>query len=152
MEPMPDAPPRYLGLDIGTKRIGVAVSDALGLLAHPLLTVYRKGNRDDLRSVARLARRHGCAAFIVGNPLHMSGEKSAQAFKVQAFAQQLNEISGLPIHLWDERLTTAEAHATLYAADRPRGEHRAVIDQVAATIILQGFLDARQASRPGTGV
>ncbi len=142
-----EAPP-YLGLDIGTKRIGVAVSDPSGLLASPLLTVYRTRPRDDLRSVARLARRHGCTAVVAGLPLHISGEPSPMAAKVERFAAELAQLSGLPVHLWDERLTTAEAHAILYAAGRPRAEHARVVDQVAAVLILQGFLDARRDAHP----
>ncbi len=139
----------YLGLDIGSKRIGVALSDHSGLLASPLLTVYRARPRDDLRSVARLARRHGCSAFVAGLPLHMSGERSPTAVKVEAFAAELTKLSGLAVHLWDERLTTSEAHAILYAAGRRRAEHARVVDQVAAVLILQGFLDARRDPPPG---
>lgn len=140
--------PRYLGLDVGNSRIGVAVSDELGLTAQPVLTLERKRrgsgtSRDDLRSLARLARRFSVAGIVVGNPLHMSGEDSPQAARTQAFAQALGELSGVPIHMWDERLTTQEAHQILYEAGHPRQEHRRVVDQVAATLILQSFLDQR---------
>lgn len=140
-----DRPPRYLALDIGSKRIGVAVSDELGLAAQPVLTLERKRNpRDDLRSLARLARRYGVAGIVVGNPLHLSGELSARAAKTQAFAAELGELTGLPMHLWDERLTTHEAHQILYEAGRARQEHGRLVDQVAATLILQSFLDERK--------
>lgn len=139
---LPDRPRRYLALDIGSKRIGVAVSDELGLTAQPVLTLERKRNpRDDLRSLGRLARRYGVAAIVVGNPLHLSGEQSPRAANTQAFAAELGELTGLPIHLWDERLTTHEAHQILYKAGHARQEHRYVVDQVAATLILQSFLD-----------
>jgi putative Holliday junction resolvase len=140
------APPtRYLGLDVGNRRIGVAVSDELGLTAQPVLTLERRHNRrDDLRSLARLARRFSVAGIVVGNPMHLSGDLSPQAAKTQAFAAELGELSGLPIHLWDERLTTREAHQILYEAGHPRQEHRRVVDQVAATLILQSFLDEKQ--------
>ncbi len=134
----------YLGLDFGSKRIGVALSDPSGLLATPLLTVYRTRPRDDMRSVARLARRHGCAAVVAGLPLHMSGERSPMAAKIEAFGAELTQFSGLPVHFWDERLTSSEAHGLLYAAGRPRAEHAGVVDQVAAVLILQGFLDSRR--------
>ena len=138
------APPRYLGLDIGTRRIGVAVSDELGLTAQPLLTLERRSNRrEDLRSLARLCRRFGVAAIVVGNPLHLSGELSPQAARTQAFAAALGELTGLPIQLWDERLTTREAHQILYEAGHERQKHRKVVDQVAATLILQEFLDRK---------
>jgi len=124
----------------------VAVSDELGLTAQPVLTLERKRaapgiSRDDLRSLARLARRFGVVGIVVGNPVHLSGDVSSQAERTQAFAAELGELSGLPIHFWDERLTTREAHQILYEAGHARQEHGQVVDQVAATLILQGFLD-----------
>ena len=83
--------------------------------------------------------------IVVGNPVHLSGDPSPQAAKTQAFAVQLGELSGLPIHLWDERLTTREAHQILYEAGHARQRHRRVVDQVAATLILQSFLNGREA-------
>jgi putative Holliday junction resolvase len=103
----------------------------------------RRNARDDVRSLARLARRFSVAAIVVGNPLHISGEKSLRSESTQAFAAELEEFTGLPIHLWDERLTTREAHQVLYHAGRPRQDHRRVVDQVAATLILQSFLNNR---------
>jgi putative holliday junction resolvase len=139
--------PRYLGLDIGSRRIGVAVSDELGLTAQPVLTLERRGgcqdSRSDLRSLARLCRRFGVAGIVVGNPLRLSGEHSPQTVRTQAVAAELGKLTGLPIHLWDERLTTSEAHQILYQAGRTRQEHRRVVDQVAATLILQSFLDEK---------
>lgn len=141
--------PRYLALDVGSKRIGIAVSDELGLTAQPVLTLERRRNpREDLRSIARLCRRYAVVSIVVGNPLNLAGEISPQAAKVQAFAAGLGELTGLPIHLWDERLTTHEAHELLYEAGHARQDHRRVVDQVAATLILQSFLD-RQADRAG---
>jgi putative Holliday junction resolvase len=134
-----------MGLDIGDRRIGVAVSDELGLTAQPVLTLVRKNRKLDMKSLGRLLRKYGCAAIVAGNPLYMSGDLSPQAEKAQAFAQHLREEFGVPVHLWDERLTTTEAHRHLHAAGRPGSEHRAVVDQVAAVLILQGFLDARRA-------
>lgn len=134
--------PRYLGLDIGNRRIGVAVSDELGLTAQPVLTLERKSSRrEDLRSLARLARRFAVAGIVVGNPVHLSGETSPQAAKTRAFAEELKALTGLPIHFQDERLTTHEAHRILYEAGHARRQHRRVVDQVAATLILQEFLD-----------
>jgi putative holliday junction resolvase len=139
--------PRYLGLDVGNRRIGVAVSDELGLTAQPVLTIERRHNqREDLRSLARLCRRFGVAGIVVGNPLHLSGDLSPQADKTQSFAAELGTLTGLPIHLWDERLTTREAHQILYEAGHPRQAHRRVVDQVAATLILQSFLDQKAVS------
>jgi putative Holliday junction resolvase len=142
---MNEALARYLALDVGSKRIGVAVSDELGLTAQPVLTLERRHNsREDLRSLARLARRYKVAGIVVGNPLHLSGEQSARSMKTQIFADALGELTGLPIHLWDERLTTHEAHQVLYEAGHARQDHRPLLDQVAATLILQSFLDDRQ--------
>lgn len=137
--------PRYLGLDVGNRRIGVAVSDELGLTAQPVLTLERRRNtREDLRSLARLCRRFGVVGIVVGNPIHISGEASPQATRTQLFAQQLGELTGLPIHMWDERLTSEEAHQILYEAGHERQEHRRVVDQVAATLILRSFLEDRE--------
>jgi putative holliday junction resolvase len=136
-------PPRYLGLDVGTKRIGIAVSDELGLTAQPVMTLQTRRNpRDDLRSIARLARRYAVAAIVVGNPLHLSGDQSPRAVKVHTFAAELGALTGLPIRLWDERLTTREAHEILYQSGHARHLHKDVVDQLAATLILQSFLDS----------
>jgi putative holliday junction resolvase len=144
---MPDTerPSRYLALDVGSKRIGIAVSDELGLTAQPVLTLERRRKtRDDLRSLARLARRYNVAGIVVGHPLHMSGEQSPRASRTRAFALELGELARLPIHMWDERLTTKEAHQILYTAGHARQQHHRVVDQVAATLILQSFLDERR--------
>ncbi len=140
-----------MGLDVGDRRIGVAVSDSLGLTAQPVLTLVRTSRRQDLKSLKRLIRKYDCTGIVVGNPLYMSGDQSPQAAKAQAFAQILREETGLPVHLWDERLTTTEAHRHLYAAGRPGSEHRAVVDQVAAVLILQSFLDARGSGEVDSG-
>ncbi len=125
------------------------MSDELGLTAQPVLTLETRRNpRDDLRSIARLARRYSVAAIVVGNPLHISGEQSPRATKVQAFAAELGKLTGLPIHLWDERLTTHEAHQVLYQAGHARQQHKPLVDQVAATLILQSFLDEKGWERP----
>jgi putative Holliday junction resolvase len=140
--------PRYLGLDVGNRRIGVAVSDELGLTAQPVLTLERRHNRrEDLRSLARLCRRFGVVGIVVGNPVHLSGDVSPQAAKIQAFAAELGALTGLPIYLWDERLTSHEAHQILYEAGHARQQHRRVVDQLAATLILQSFME-----RQGTGI
>jgi putative Holliday junction resolvase len=134
--------PRILGLDVGDRRIGIAISDAFALSAQPLLTLTRSNRRNDLRMIERLVRKHEITEFVVGHPLYMSGDVSPQAAKTSAFAEILRQEFSLPVHLIDERLTTTEAHRHLdtagYAARR-----KGVIDQVAAVLILQSFLDAR---------
>ena len=140
---------RIAAFDVGDKRIGIAVSDALGYTAQPLLTLYRKTPRADLKSIGRLLRKHGVTEAVVGNPLNMSGEAGPGARKAQKFAQQLHAEFGIPVHLVDERLTTWEAHQLLDESGRSRrgasgrqGRKR-IVDQVAAVLILQSFLDAR---------
>ena len=124
----------------------MAVTDELGLTAQPVLTLERRRNlREDLKSLARLCRRFGVVGIVVGNPVHLSGEASPQAAKTQAFAAELGQLTGLKIHLWDERLTTHEAHRILYEAGRARQQHRRMVDQVAAALILQSFLDEKAA-------
>jgi putative holliday junction resolvase len=145
---LPDLPTRIIGFDVGDRRIGVALSDPLGN-AQPLLTIYRKTPRADLKSIGRLLRKHEVAEAVVGNPLNMSGEVGPRARKAQEFAEQLRAEFGIPVHLVDERLTTWEAHQMLDETGRARKtakdrrERSRIIDQVAAVLILQGFLDAR---------
>jgi putative pre-16S rRNA nuclease len=140
--------PRVLGLDVGDRRIGVAISDGLGLTAQPLFTLQRTGRKGDLKKelkwIRRLLRKHGVTEVVVGNPLHMSGEVSPQAVKAQAFAEALRVEFGVTVHLWDERLTSMEANEILDEVGYARGaERKRVIDQVAAVVILRGWLEAR---------
>ncbi len=107
------------------------------------MTLVRSSRRQDARSLLRIIRKYECTEIVVGNPLYMSGDLSPQAVKAQAFAEMLREETGMPVHLWDERLTTTEAHRHLHAAGLPGTEHRKVVDQVAAVLILQGYLDRR---------
>ncbi len=142
---------RILGLDVGDRRVGVAVSDELGLTAQPVLTLVRKNRRQDLGSLRRLVRKYGCNQVVVGNPLYMSGDISPQALKAQALARDLQSETGVQVTLWDERLSTTEAHRHLDAAGHQPGKRRAVIDQVAAVLILQNFLDSRRTHEAARG-
>ncbi len=135
---------RVLGLDHGERRIGVAISDELGLTAQPLLTILHTNQRNDLRSVGRILRKYGCAAIVIGWPIHLSGDRSPRAIAVEKFADALRAEFDLPVHLWDERLSTAEAHRHLDAVGRGARDRKDVIDQIAAMLILQSWLDARQ--------
>jgi putative Holliday junction resolvase len=109
-----------------------------------LFTLHRTGRKADLKSVARVLRKHGVTEAVVGNPLHMSGDQSPQAAKAQAFAEELRTEFGITVHLWDERLTTTEAHRHLDDAGHAgRRERKGIIDQLAAVLILQAFLEAR---------
>ncbi len=140
---------RIAAFDVGDKRIGIAMTDGLGLTAQPLLTLYRKTPRADMKSIGRLLRKHGVAEAVVGNPLNMSGEVGPRARKAQEFAEQLRAEFGIPVHLVDERLTTWEAHQLLdetggrrrTVADRQ--QRKRVIDQVAAVLILEAFLETQ---------
>jgi putative Holliday junction resolvase len=139
--------PRILGLDVGDRRIGLAISDPLGYTAQPLFTLHRGGKRADLKSVGRLLRKHGVTEAVVGNPLYMSGDQSPQAAKAQAFAEELRTEFGITVHLWDERLTTTQAHRHLDDAGHAAIGRKGIIDQVAAVLILQSFLEARANQR-----
>ena len=109
------------------------------------MTLERHRNpREDLRSIARLCRKFEVVGIVVGNPRHISGEVSEQALKIQKFAAELGERASLPIHFWDERLTSREAHQILYEAGHARQDHKKMVDQVAATLILQEFLENRE--------
>jgi putative holliday junction resolvase len=139
---------RVAAFDVGDKRIGVAVTDPLGFTVQPLLTIYCKTAKADLKSIGRILRRHEIAEAVVGNPLHMSGEVSPRARKAQALAEQLRAEYGIPVHLVDERLTTWEAHQILdesgpRRSDKDRRDRKHIIDQVAAVLILQTFLQTR---------
>jgi putative pre-16S rRNA nuclease len=149
-----------MALDVGDSRIGIAVSDPLGYTAQPLLTLHRTTLRADLKSIARIIRKYGVVEVVVGNPLYMSGEQSPQAAKAQAVAEALRhylatreEARTCPIpsiYLWDERLSTTQAHRHLSDLGHSSGrtgriERRNVIDQVAAVLILQSFIDSRDA-------
>ena len=134
---------RVMALDVGKVRIGVALSDGLGLTAQPLLTVWRKTRGEDLRSLIRLIRKHEVAEIVVGNPLHMSGELSPWAAKVQEFAGELRERCGVPVQLWDERLSSLAAHEILDEAGHDKRGRKFVIDQVAAVVILRDWMESK---------
>lgn len=141
---------RTLALDVGDRRIGLAITDPLGLTAQPLFTIHRTTLHADLKSIGRFIRKHEVTTLLVGNPLHADGSPSPQSAKTQAFADALfAEHPTLEHHLLDERLTTREAHALLdqaggsrhAATDRLSRKDR--IDQVAATLLLEAFLAHR---------
>jgi putative Holliday junction resolvase len=135
---------RVMALDVGRIRIGVAITDGLGLTAQPLLTVWRKSRGEDLRSLTRLVRKHEVTHLVVGNPLHLSGEVGAWTRKVQEFAEALRVRSGLTVELWDERLSTVAAHEILNQAQYGTKNRKKMIDQVAAVVILEGWMQAQE--------
>lgn len=139
---------RVAALDIGDRRIGVALSDPLGYTAQPLLTYNRSPRKGDLRrdikSLLRLLRKKDCRQIIVGNPLYLSGEISPSAVKVHQFVEVLRAETELPVMLWDERLSTTEAHQLLDEAGHNVMGRNAIIDQVAAVLILESYMQAHR--------
>jgi putative pre-16S rRNA nuclease len=132
---------RLIGIDAGTKTLGLALSDVTRTIASPLVVLQRKRFMEDAAELLRLAQEHGIAGFVLGLPTNLDGTTGPRAQATRAFAKNLNRLTPLPILLWDERLSTAEAERTLLAADASRKRRAAVIDKLAATIILQGALD-----------
>ena len=138
---------RVLALDVGSRTIGLAVSDPLGITAQGLPTIRRKNKRADFEALGQILRQHAVAEIVVGYPLRMSGSVGAQSEKISAFAEELRRRFGLPVHLWDERLTSAQANRLLRETDMSIRRRAQVVDRLAAVLILQGFLDHRSASR-----
>ena len=132
-----------LGLDVGSKTIGMAVSDPLGITAQGLPTIRRKNKRTDFELLERVIQTHDVAEIVVGNPLRLSGAESRQSEKVAAFAEDLRSRFGLPVRLWDERLTSVQANRLLREAELSIQKRAAAVDRLAAVLILQAWLDAR---------
>lgn len=134
---------RILGLDVGAKRIGVAISDLLGITAQGLQTLQRQNKRLDFAQLERVIREHQVAEIVMGLPLRMSGAEGVQAEKMQAFAEEIRRRFKLPVHLWDERLTSAQANRLLRETEMSIKRRGEVVDQMAAVLILQSWMDAR---------
>jgi len=143
--PQPD-PQRLLGLDVGSKTIGLAVSDPLGITAQGLETLRRTNKRSDLGQLTRIIRQYRVSEIVVGYPLRMSGEAGAQAEKIAAFAEDLRQRFSLPVHLWDERLSSAEANRVLRETEMSIRRRGQVVDRMAAVLILQSFMESRRSS------
>jgi putative holliday junction resolvase len=140
---------RALGLDVGTKTIGVALTDEAAIAAHPLTVLPRRGNSDDARAIAALCTEHGVTDVVVGMPYELSGRIGHRARRVRELISAIREPLGtaVRVHEQDERFTTAEAQRVLIEADVSRARRKDVIDQQAATLILQGWLDAHRNSK-----
>ena len=134
---------RILAIDYGSRRMGLAVSDPLGITAQGLDTLERKNKRSDFARLERTLRQYEVREIVVGYPLRMSGEAGTQSEKVAEFAKALRQEFELPVHLWDERLTSAEANRVLREADISVRKRAAAVDRMAAVLILQSFLEAR---------
>jgi putative Holliday junction resolvase len=135
---------RILGLDYGSKRIGVAVSDELEITAQGLATITRKNKKNDLEEIAKVIRTYGVKKIVVGYPIKLDGSEGIQCEKVSRFAKLLEAKLHIPIVKWDETLTTKEAEDILIQAHVRRDKRKQVIDKIAATFILQGYLDNRK--------
>ena len=132
---------RYLGVDLGTRRIGVALSDELGLTAQALPTLEPRTEDDAVDAIRALIDRYGVGEVVVGLPKNMNGTLGPAAEKALAFARRLEEGGDAKVTLWDERLTSRAAERLLIEADVRRAKRRRALDQMAAVLILQGFLD-----------
>lgn len=137
---------RILGIDLGRARIGVAVSDELGMLAHPVETI--PATADAARRIAEIVREKDAERVVVGLPRHMNGSVGTGATEALAFAKKLEALLPCKVVTWDERLTTTAANSALRASGRKTRDSRGIVDQVAAQMILQGYLD----SLPPTGI
>jgi putative holliday junction resolvase len=140
----PNPTGRVLGLDVGTRRIGIAVSDPLGITAQGLKTLQRKNKRHDFAYLGRVIEEYAVKEIVVGLPLRMSGVQGAQAEKMQSFAEELRERFGRPVHLWDERLTSAEANRLLRETELSIEKRGQAVDRMAAILILQGWMQSQQ--------
>jgi len=136
---------RVLGIDLGSKRIGIALSDTAGTMATPYEVVPRSGDRQrDHRRIADLAEEAGAEALVVGLPLSLDGSVGRAATGALAEAAELEAATGLPVETWDERLTTVTADRDLMALDMKADARRRVVDKVAASVMLQAWLDHRR--------
>ena len=151
VNPPPESPGsvtgRVLALDVGAKTIGLAVSDALGITAQGLETIRRRNKRADFATLEHVLRQHDVREIVVGYPLRMSGSAGTQSDRMTAFAEELRQRFALPVHLWDERLTSAQANRLLRETNMSIRRRAQVVDRLAAVLILQSFLDHRSASR-----
>lgn len=134
---------RVLGLDVGSRRIGVAISDPLGITAQGLETLHRKNKKHDLAHLNRVIREFEVKQIVLGLPLRMSGAEGNQAEKIRAFAHDLQEHFGLPVHLWDERLTSVEANRLLRQTDLSIEKRGKAVDRIAAILILQAWMESQ---------
>ncbi len=133
-----------LGIDLGSKRIGIAKTDELGWAAHPLCVIARHGGKRDLEAISTLVKEHAPTAVVVGLPLNMDDSEGPAAVAARRFAEKLADYLSIAVHLWDERLTTWEAQEILKQTGVKPGKRRKVVDQLAAALILESYLQAQR--------
>jgi putative Holliday junction resolvase len=138
-----EAAGRILAIDYGSRRMGLAVSDLLGITSQGIETLQRKNKRNDFSRLGQLIREYDVREIVLGNPLRMSGAEGIQSEKVAQFAEELRQKFKLPVHLWDERLTSAEANRVLRESQLSIQKRAQAVDRMAAVLILQSFLQAR---------
>jgi putative Holliday junction resolvase len=138
---------RILGLDYGSRRIGVAICDELGMTAQGVATIARKNREADLGAIGDLVRRHGVEQIVIGYPLRLDGSEGIQCEKINRFIRRLEARLSLPVIRWDETLSTKEAEELLRQGGVHWEKRREIVDRVAASIILQGYLDAQARGR-----
>ncbi len=136
---------RLIGIDAGTKTLGLALSDVTRTIASPLIVLRRSKFKEDAAALLKIAAEHQIGGFVLGLPTNLDGTAGPRVQATRAFARNMNALSELPILLWDERLSTAAAERTLLEADASRKRRAEVIDKMAAGIILQGALDRMRA-------
>ena len=137
---------RILAIDYGRKRIGLALSDELGLTAQPHATITRTNRKNDLRRLRDICRKHAVRRILVGHPLHITGEAGEMAEEAAVFAARLKKEIGVEVELVDERLTTWEAHQTMAEVKSPRRKRAgAAVDDVAAAVLLRDYLERKRA-------
>lgn len=139
-------PGRILAIDYGSRRMGLAVSDPLGITAQGLETMQRKNKRADFAHLQAVIIKYEVREIVLGLPLKMSGEHGSQSEKVKEFAEELRRKFNLPVHLWDERLTSAEANRILREAELSIQKRARAVDRMSAVLILQAFLQSRSSS------
>lgn len=139
---------RIMALDVGEVTLGVAISDELGITAQPVTTLDRRGIKHDLRAIVELVARHEVSSIVVGLPLRLSGIVGTSATSVLEFAERVRTRVNLPVITWDERYSTMQAERVLLEGDVSRRKRREVINQIAAAIILQSYLDSRPRETP----
>ena len=135
---------RFLGLDIGSKRIGLALSDELGITAQGLPTLNRSTPGNDIRKLLEIVRQHKVEKIVIGLPKNMNGTLGKSAEQVLTFIQEMKVKTAIPVDLWDERLSTIAVTRTLISANVSRRRRKEVVDKLAAVYILQGFLDSQK--------
>ena len=132
---------RILALDLGKRRIGLAMSDPMGITAQGLDTLTRTRIREDIDALARLAAQQDVTEFLFGEPLHMSGDVSRQSTYTHEFAERLRKHTGIPVRFWDERLTSVEANRVLRSSGISIEKRARAVDRLAAVILLESYLD-----------